>query len=156
MIDYIVEIKTECIKKIKVRTTVTAGQVMHNMHKQIALHPGLGLVEPDIKTTSVDIRCARENEDAPYLDAVPTSSISDYMPPVKLGDTVYYIDTLFEQPHPGQLEVSAIHISKDDMRSHIVARPKLFKSISKNLPFHKFNKTWFIDKEKAMEALKEK
>ena len=154
MEDYIAEIKTECVKRVKIRTNLKPGQIMVNLHKQVMLHPGLGLVEPDEKKTDIDLRSIRDNETAPYLDDVPTISLTDYMPPVKLGDIVYFADTAFGHSIPSELEITAIHISKDDMKSHVVARPSLMPSLSRNFPFHKFNKTWFVDKEKSIELYK--
>lgn len=151
---YIVKIRTECIKSVKVYTNQSYESAMDNVQRAVEMCPGLGLVEPDERNTTYDIRLADENEDIVELSEVPTSDLSNYMPPVKLGDTVYFINDI-----PGysisEVKVSAIHISSDAKRSHIVARPTLFHSISKNLPFHKFNVTWFVDKEKARRAIDE-
>ncbi len=78
----------------------------------------------------------------------------DYdIPPVKIGDRVYWYDEMFCHTHRNHFVVSAIHISNDYKRSHIVIRPELMPSLSKNLPFYKYNKTWFLNENDVLKAL---
>lgn len=156
----IVEIHTECIKRVAVyrnpqpNVTLTEGAI-NQVKKFHSNHPGLGLADADEVLTSYYGHLTDYKDDTPVLEDVPTVSIPEYIPPVKLGDTIYWIDEVFGHNHINTLEVSAIHISADDMRSHVVAKPSILKSFSKNLPFHKFNKTWFLNRGKAEAKVEE-
>lgn len=80
----------------------------------------------------------------------------DYeIPPVKIGDKVYWYDKLFCHTHLNPLTISAIHISREYKISHIVARPELMPSLSKRLAFYKYGETWFVNEEDALRKMEQ-
>ena len=84
------------------------------------------------------------------------------VPPCKVGDTVYYINTFYQKnPIITKCEVDALHITSGKNQlghkkpSYALVRNASMKSLSTRIKFEDFGKTVFLTKEEAEEKLKE-
>lgn len=85
------------------------------------------------------------------------------VPPCKVGDTVYCINTFFQSdPRITECEVDALHItSGKNIRGHrtppyVLVRNKNMRSLSSRIYFEKFGITAFLTLEEAEKALAER
>ena len=103
------------------------------------------------------------------LDARP-DTIADHLlangvivPPCKVGDTVYYINTFYQKnPIITKCEVDALHITSGKNQlghkkpSYALVRNASMKSLSTRIKFEDFGKTVFLIKEEAEAELRKK
>ena len=84
------------------------------------------------------------------------------VPPCKVGETVYCINTFFQNdPRINVCEVDAIHITSGKNRighkktSYALVRDTNMKQLSSRIYFENFGKTVFLTKDQAEQKLKE-
>lgn len=84
------------------------------------------------------------------------------VPPCKVGDTVYCINTFFpNDPRINKCEVDALHITSGKNKighkkpSYALVRDENMKSLSARIYFESFGKTVFLTKAQAEQKLKE-
>ena len=84
------------------------------------------------------------------------------VPPCKIGDTVYCINTFFQDdPRINECEVDTLHITSGKNRigqkkpSYALVRNKNMKSLSTRIYFENFGEDVFLTKEEAEQKLKE-
>ena len=85
------------------------------------------------------------------------------VPPCKVGDTVYCINTFFQSdPRITECEVDALHItSGKNIRGHrtppyALVRSKNMRSLSQRIYFEKFGVSAFLTRDEAEQALAER
>lgn len=107
-----------------------------------------------------------EGFDGPVLNC---ENVADHLiengvilPPCKVGDTVYCINTIFpNDPRINECEVDALHITSGKNKighkkpSYVLVRDKNMKSLSARMYFENFGKTVFLTKDQAEQKLKE-
>lgn len=84
------------------------------------------------------------------------------LPPCKVGDKVYCINTFFQNdPRINVCEIDAIHITSGKNKlghkkpSYALVRDTNMKQLSSRIYFENFGKTVFLTKEQAEQKLKE-
>ena len=114
-----------------------------------------------------------------YLDSIDEKGLTDtegrakftidhliangvVLPPCKVGDTVYCINTFFlNDPRINKCEVDALHITSSKNKighkkpSYALVRDENMKSLSARIYFVSIGKTVFLTKEQAEQKLKE-
>ena len=96
-----------------------------------------------------------------FIDKFPAED-GVIIPPCKIGDTVYCINTFFQDdPRINECEVDTLHITSGKNRigqkkpSYALVRNKKMKSLSTRIYFENFGEDVFLTKEEAEQKLKE-
>lgn len=121
-------------------------------------------MQNDMRDRLIELLSEIHSKKIPSMGEIADHLITNgvILPPCKVGDTIYCINTIFpNDPRINECEVDALHITSGRNKlghkkpSYALVRDKNMKSLSARFLFESFSKTVFLTKDQAEQKLKE-